>query len=436
MSRCVTEVTRPDRSRSTAESGVALITVLTFLMVIAGLGSALLLIGRSHSAQLDLDQDRLGALEAAQAGIVQSTFEIGRGLDLDPIAGIGNVAGQILETSYSVVATPLGRRHWRIDAEGTSGGLIRHLEVVIAPIPTGPFRQAIAGTKSVTIDGGVTTDSYDSLLGTYSSQANQWDVIGRFAGTKGSLTSNEALSLSESSTRIRGDARPGPGETVTGDGFATVTGDTTPLQVPINRPPRPRTEFGQVFANNDNALVTSLPGVVYDPVMMSVTLTSGSTVIFAPGEYFFTSMTLEPGARAEFLGSTSLYLVDHLDASSGTIASATGNAQDLSIFAHPYDNLPLIHLAPRPLRLELSGSPETALTIHAPGADIEVVGGSDLFGALIGKQVVLGGGVAFHYDEALGFSASLTYQPHVPVAWRDRDPVHGLPAELGWASPY
>ncbi|MEQ8763410.1 MAG: hypothetical protein RL885_05755 [Planctomycetota bacterium] len=419
MSHCAIE------RRRKSEDGVALVTVLVFLILIAGLGVVLFSLTRTNSGTIRREESVLQALEAAQTGIVQASFEIARSADLDASTGVGNVAGLLLDARYQVVATPLARRHWRLEAVGVAGDIERRLQVVIAPQPTGPFRHAIAATQTVTLDTSATTDSYDSILGSYLSQATRWDLSGRFARRSGSIMSNSDLSLSGSSTRVRGDARPGPGISITGDGFATVTGSTVSLDQTIDLPHPERSAFESAYLVNDNLFLVTAPGSDYNPTTGKLRIPEDQTLELDPGRYFLSGIELESGARLRVTGETEVFLTGNLDASLGTIETVSGSPQDLAIVAHPY-NVPLIYAPPANLRIDFQGGSSTALTVYAPKATIHVTGNLDVYGALIGKHVI-GSEVAFHYDEALGFDGSAPFQPFTPVAWFDKQPVAGVP---------
>jgi hypothetical protein len=49
--------------------------------------------------------------------------------------------------------------------------------------------------------------------------------------------------------------------------------------------------------------------------------------------------------------------------------------------------------------VKLSGNTSTYMTVYAPNADINITGGSDIYGALIGRTIRNLGGTAFHYDK-------------------------------------
>jgi hypothetical protein len=51
--------------------------------------------------------------------------------------------------------------------------------------------------------------------------------------------------------------------------------------------------------------------------------------------------------------------------------------------------------------IKIAGDGEFHGVIYAPNADVEVRGMGDTYGAVVGKNIFLGGNGQFHYDEAL-----------------------------------
>jgi hypothetical protein len=53
----------------------------------------------------------------------------------------------------------------------------------------------------------------------------------------------------------------------------------------------------------------------------------------------------------------------------------------------------------------VQGGADAGLAFYAPNANVFITGGGDVFGAVVGKTVEMGGNGEFHYDEALGMIA-------------------------------
>src|SRR6185436_5293926 len=108
-------------------------------------------------------------------------------------------------------------------------------EQAVRRIVTSQFNAAIAAAGAITLSGGLTqTDSFDSRLGTYASQATNVDATGPYAGTGGAIGSNAGISIS--GARVRGDAVPGTASTTSPSGGAVVTGSTAPRSTPLSLP--------------------------------------------------------------------------------------------------------------------------------------------------------------------------------------------------------
>ncbi len=414
------------------ERGVALLAVLTFVVLLGSLGATLVVVGRTHSDTIQREARAIRALEAADAAIVHAGFELSRGVDLDGDALIGDVAGTVDGAAFTVTSAPLDRRQVRLIAAGEFEGIRRQIEVVVEPTPTTAFRRALAGTQSVVMSGGAETDSYDSSLGPYILQASHWDEIGRYANAFGSVASNATLSLSGSSTRVRGAAHPGPGETLTGDGFPTITGSTAPLSQAMPLDPPPESDFLAALSDNDNDSLPTGTGVTYDPVSQTLSLASGAIAALSPGTYVLRGLSITGYAHLVVTGPTTIYLAGDLAIESGGLLNLTFQPGQLSLIAHPYDLVEGEDPNPpeTPLQITLAGSTHTAWTVYAPAADISVSGGVEIYGAMVGGAIEVAGG-RLHYDESLAFDPDLAFQPYHRLAWRDLTPIPGLPPASG-----
>jgi len=393
------------------------VAVLVLVVILASLGAAVIAQGSSHSIRVELNEDSIQDLALCELGVGRATYEIGRGEDTDEEEGVGNVRFTRGQEEVLVRANPLARRHVRLLARATSPGSSRAIEVTLHATPTTVFSQALAGQDDVTVGGGFVTDSYDSDEGSYLSQLVNADENGSYANAFGSVSSNGTLSVEGSSTSIRGSASAGPGQELTTTGSPSITGSTESLSQPLDFPFPPIEEFMEALLDNRNGTWAPTAGVSYNPVTYSLSVAAHTTLSLPPGTYFFTSLSIAGHSRLEIQGETRIYLTGGLNATGGTITNLTERARDLAIIAHPY-RIPVTHVPPDPMVLSLSGSASTALTVYAPACDVNIAGGSDLFGAVVGRTIDARGAM-FHYDESLGYEEGIDFQPHAQVAWRE-----------------
>src|SRR5690606_21780731 len=52
-------------------------------------------------------------------------------------------------------------------------------------------------------------------------------------------------------------------------------------------------------------------------------------------------------------------------------------------------------------QVKLTGGTDASFAIYAPNSDVTITGGSDIYGAVVGKTVDASGGADIHYDRAL-----------------------------------
>ena len=273
----------------------------------------------------------------------------------------------------------------------------------------------------LTFDGSNNTDAYDSRLGTYASQATNMDAGGKYAQKGGNIGSNGSILLDGSSITIRGDAVPGPGETVEMSGSPTVTGDTYPRIEPSDVPPPPLAEFEAALAVNDNGNWTKSKGqVTYNPAAYSLKVGANATLIIPGGTYFLTSLTLDGNSKIEIRGPTRLYSTGTLDMSGGVIANMTGQPKDFLVFNHPYA-LPEGHV-PTEVGIKFTGGAQASLAIYAPEAPVTISGNGDVFGAVVGSDVKVAGNSYFHYDKGLGDMTGGRTTVFERLYWRDLAP--------------
>jgi len=71
-------------------------------------------------------------------------------------------------------------------------------------------------------------------------------------------------------------------------------------------------------------------------------------------------------------------------------------------------------------KVTIAGNAPYVGTINAPNADVSLQGTSDVFGAVVGKTIKVGGNVNFHYDEAL--PAITKRGRYIPYRWEELKP--------------
>lgn len=416
------------------ESGFVLVAVVVFTLLLGGLSASFLTENMAEKTAVDQRERGLTALQVCEHGLVKATLEIFALKDAGT-DGIGTVSGEFNGAEFEVTATPhatLSDR-WILNATGTYKTSTRRLEVGLRRREKSDYVEGLFAKDAVTFNGTTQTDAFDSRLGTYQSQAVNNDAGGAYAEGGGHVGSNAGITLNGSSVAVRGNAIPGPGQTVSISGDPTIWGDVMPRRVMIDLPPSDRAEFEAALATNDNdQLVANANasgnnngngnngggGGAYNPNTHALSANGQEIVTLSGGTYFFTSVNFTGQSKLVVDGPTVIYVTGDFDVSGGGFVNSSGKPADLMVYAHPYA---MAGSNPQGSHVKIRGGSQASMALYAPGAKVTAHGNDDLYGAFIGNTVTVAGNSRFHYDKALG-----EIQKHGVVTlerlyWRDLD---------------
>ncbi len=217
------------------------------------------------------------------------------------------------------------------------------------------FQNALSSPNSLTIGGGPNT-LVDSYIGSYNPSA---------PGNNGDVESNGTLTISGNTTIL--------GDTVAG---GTVT---FPPVLPCG-PPYYDNSLGKITGVFD-----------YTPAVGDLEVKPGKSANLANWTYCFKSVTVKGSLTVS--GPVVVYLTGSGDTTGGAIINTTLCAANLQILS---SGGPSSGDA-----IKITGGTETYLTLYAPGAQVDVSGGGEIFGAIVGYTVTVHGGSSIHFDEAL-----------------------------------
>ncbi|HEX7447200.1 MAG TPA: pilus assembly protein TadG-related protein [Pirellulales bacterium] len=237
----------------------------------------------------------------------------------------------------------------------------------------GPF----IGINEVSVVGDAKTDSYSSWAGPYSAAT---------AGAQGSICSNGPIGLVGNAS-VRGDAHPGPGQTVAKIGHASITGSTAPRTSAMQLPP---VNLAAAATLNDNQNIPmTLLGKNPLNGQGALTLNGRDTLTLPPGTYYFSSLKLVGSSSLEISGPTTIYCTGSFDCGGGSLVNATQLPRNLQV----YCTGPL---------LKLSGNADFYGTVYAPSTPLLIIGTADFYGTLVGSDLVVIGNPRLHADQSLG----------------------------------
>jgi hypothetical protein len=384
------------RFRPSGESrrGAALLIAMIALMLIMIMGGAFLRLGMSTKYESGSAMDQDEAFYICEAAIAESGAALTAGKS-------GSIAGPVLPARFGnglfwVTATDLGNNDHQVDATAMCGSGRSALRAVIHVTPNPNISAGILGDRGVSIASNVIVDSFNSANGSYASQPKRIVHGTSVVDTLGNVRSNSTLGVS-SNDNFFGNVTPGPGNSVSGMSNSTyVYGSTAAATTPVPLPP---------------VVVPSIPSQGARSISKNGTVAQRT---LAPGNYHYTSLTIENQAVCTIQGPSTVVL-DSFTSNSGCslLVDATGGPVTIYFTgtATFVSNMTVTSNSPtaKNISLEFSSSNPVSLasnasllgTIYAPNAPVSVSSNWVVYGAITGQSINLAANVHFHYDEAL-----------------------------------
>lgn len=170
------------------------------------------------------------------------------------------------------------------------------------------------------------------------------------------------------------------------------------LEQPLSYPPVAAPASGTSDVKVDWRGVSLQAGAYRD-----LTASGGGEVRLAGGgTYVFRNLRLTGGARLSFSGTqpATIYVLDELDLTGGTLYNTSAQPKNVTF------------MLAKDATARMSGGAQAYAVVYGPEADFTLQGGTDLWGAIVARSVVLNSGAAIHYDVDLiknppaGLSAS------------------------------
>jgi hypothetical protein len=274
------------------------------------------------------------------------------------------------------------------------------------------FGNGIFAKGQVTISNNALVDSYNSSNGLYGGQnVNHNGNVGSNGTTAGVVTINN-------NGDVYGNVATGPGGTVVQGNGSTVSGTIT-----------------------DNANV-SLPSVEVPDSLTSLsssgalTLGNNGTATINGGDYRYTNLSFANNAVLTINGDVRLYLTGNeaLTSQNNVVLNVTSGSS-LTIYADGIvdlkNNITINNVAKNPAKfliystyssnttgVQLSNNGQSFVGVYAPNTGVNISNNNGLFGAVVGKTVVLDNNAEVHYDEALNTMAN-PYEESVITNWQE-----------------
>jgi Flp pilus assembly protein TadG len=240
----------------------------------------------------------------------------------------------------------------------------------VATGSSGLAAHGVVGLNWVKLYSSVQIDSYDSSVGAYNAS---------WTPDHGNVASNGPIQLDPGVT-IRGDARPGPGNSASG---GTVTGSRTPLTSTLSYPAPSADGYGP--SNNNN---TNIPAAYRSGQNFSVT--TNVTVTLPAGNYYFNNFTMTNASVLNVTGAATVYIAGDLYFDGDSRTSA-----------HRPQNLKFVMLGSGSDDVRLIGNNGVYANIYAPHCDVTLDSNKHLYGMVIARKIDAHSNSRIHVDESL-----------------------------------
>ena len=363
-------------------------------------------------SQATLDNRR--AFYLAEAGLAEGYTGLAEGLS-------GNVGTQARPARYGeglfwVESAFLASGHVELESTGMCGGGRATLALVAQPVVSSVTGLGVFSSANLRVEPGSLIDGYDSRLGSYASQADMTATPPHTAG--GALVgSNGDISVAGGrvGSAIYGDARPGPGRTVSTAGSVIITGSTQPRSELSVLPP------------------VEVPVIAKQPATLH---TGPGPLVIPPSTIGYTSLRIAPYQQLVIRGPGTLVFDDLLlDAEAELIVDPTGGRVDIyienSVSFAAGSLINCLSTNPALLTMMVSKSVATTAadnvllnakgqfygTLYAPRSNVKIAAQFEVFGAAVAQRLTLSNGGKLHVDAELAANSTASPLPRM-VSWR------------------
>jgi hypothetical protein len=394
--------------------------VAVLMVALAGLSLAMIALTNSAHMENRVAKQEIAAQAVAEAGINVAYHSLASG-------GSGAVGSAQNPTTYdgaTYFVTQTNGQNSTVTLRSTAQAQRAQstVEMTLQLTSTPKFRWAALGRDAPHLDSNAQTDSYNSNVGTYASQATNGSGSNSYALSNGDIGSNGNITL-DSNAKVHGDATPGHTNVVTVNSNAHVYGSSTPSTSdvaldPIVLPNVATTGNYSVAGNQTKTLAT---GTYH---YASFQTGSASTLnLVGPMTLICNSFNMKSNSKIVVNatnGPVHVYVVDDfvLD-SNAQLYSSAKHASDLQIDLLS-DNVidPDIDVNFDPDTISMSSNTTVYGTIYAPNAKVIIDSAFTLYGSLVARDVDLDSNCKIHFDEALLTGGPMGTPAYSRIAWR------------------
>jgi hypothetical protein len=378
------------------------------------LAAGLLQVASATMSRSQATLDNRRAFYLAEAGLNEGYAGLAEGRS-------GNVGTQAQPARYGdglfwTESEFLASGHVVLESTGMCGSGRATLQMVAQPVVSSVTGLGVFSSESLWVEPDSLIDGYDSSLGSYESQADMTATPphtpgGAFVGSNGGIS----VAGGRSGSFIYGDARPGPGESVSTAGVVTITGSTTarsdratlpPVDVPVVAKQLPALHLGP------DPLVIPPSTIGYSSLQIGP---RQQLVIRGPATVVFDELLLDN--EAELVvdpsgGRVDIYIEETVSFASGSMINCLSTNPALLTM--------MVSDAVDPSgadNVQLNAKGSFYGTLYAPQSNVQVSADFEVFGAAVAQRLTLSNGGKLHVDAELAANASANPLPRM-VAWR------------------
>lgn len=425
-----TQLNTPGRPKLHRKRGSALVVSMMFVILVAGMGVAMVQLHTSQTKHQEQMIDNKRAIYMAEAGLAESYMALTKGMSGN--IGTPEEPASFGDGLYWVEATDVDASRVSLVSTGMIGkgrfAVAAVLQRQMDPIASLGFFSG----SDISVGSGAIIDGYDSTLGTYRSQIDG-TLPGYTTGKGARLAAMGDVLLDGPAdpvgrgavvgapTVIYGDAQPGPQGAISLGSGVSVTGSTAPLGTETLLP---AVEVPFVTSRGD--ITVSNSGAVLDVGKYgfgTVRMKAGvSATIRGPALVVFDQLILEDGASMTLdatKGRITLYVKDRLYVPPGaSLINPEEDAQSLALMiaASAWVDFNLDGIAQPPV--EFSPAGEFYGYIYAPEVDFEIGSGTHFIGGLAANSVTVASGAQVSFDLALATADQVIAGLPRLIAWR------------------
>lgn len=394
--------------------GSALMMSLVAVIGVSALAAGLLQVSSATMRRNQVTLDNRRAFYLAEAGLAEGYAGLAEGRTGN--VGTFEAPARYGEGLYWTTSTFLPSGHVELEATGMCGIGRATLAMVAQPVVSSVTGLGVFSSRSLTVEPSSLIDGYNSSLGSYESQA---DMSASPPHTRGGaiVGSNAGISVAggRPGSSIYGDARPGPGQSVTKSGTVTITGSTAPHTESATLPPVevPAVAKQPPKVHNGPAPLVIPPSTIgYSTLRIAP---RQQLVIRGPATVVFDTLLLE--AEAEIVvdpsgGRVDLYVEQSLTFVSGSLVKCLSTNPALCTL--------MVSKAMDPAaadNVQLNAKGRFFGTLYAPTSNVKLAAEFEVFGAAVAQRLTLSSGSKLHVDTELASNADSNALPRL-VSWR------------------